>query len=445
MKGSSKLSQASFRCKHCNKAIFIPAGLAATTAPCPHCGKEVTSPDQSMKPVPGGSDAGAGAGQADTAAAPAAKPAPVTETIRLEAPKKSVAEAAQNEDLGMPRLAGGGGGGNKRRGKGNMAAVIAAVLILLVAGGVTLWLAGKWEKDQQADAGGADRSADTPTMSAEAWSLTGWKQDASEVLSAFMTAKTPEERMKYAIPNEGVLDELKMFYPAGSDDADTPQESFGHVMGGEADRRRGIFLMQYRQPAQIDMRGYFAPIGSLEAVTGQRLTSLLEMAHRIDEGNLSSPIGINAFFKKTDQGLKLDASVFIQGKFRTFRAFVDYPRPGKTQVFRVVARESLSHELRDDLRYRTYRLEDFAYPRDFVNVPIRVDSEAGKILAALNWRGLNRELTMRTATVELGWSDESPSQLKVIKVVCWEFLGVGGAIGNTVVQESPADSSAGGE
>ncbi len=345
----------------------------------------------------------------------------------------------------MPRLAGGGGGGNKRRGKGNMAAVIAAVLILLVAGGVTLWLAGKWEKDKQAHAGGADRSANTPAMSADTWSLTGWKQDASDVLSAFMTAKTPEERMKYAIPNEGVLDELKVFYPAGSDDADTPQESFGHVMSGEADRRRGIFLMQYRQPAQIDMREYFAPIGSLEAVTGQRLTSLLEMAHRIDENNLSKPIGINAFFKKTEQGLKLDASVFIQGKFRTFRAFVDYPRPGKNQVFRVVAREALSHELRDDPRYRTYRLEDFAYPRDFVNVPIRVDSEAGKILSVLNWRGQNRELTMRTATVELGWSDESPSQLKIVKVVCWEFLGVGGEIGNTVVQVSPADSAVGGE
>ncbi len=345
----------------------------------------------------------------------------------------------------MPRLAGGGGGGNKRRGKGNMAAVIAAVLILLVAGGVTLWLAEKWKKDKQADAGGADHAANTPTMSADVWSLTGWKQDASEVLNAFMTAKTPEERMKYAIPNEGVLDELKMFYPAGSDDADTPQESFAHVMGGEADRGRGIFLMQYRQPAQIDMREYFAPIGSLEAVTGQRLTSLLEMAHRIDEDNLSKPVGINAFFKKTEQGLKLDASVFIQGKFRTFRAFVDYPRPGKTQVFRVVARESLSHELRDDPRYRTYRLEDFAYPRDFANVPTQVDSEAGKILSALNWRGENRELTMRTATVELGWSDESPSQLKIVKVVCWEFLGVGGEPGNTLVHESPADSSAEGE
>ncbi|MBT8045276.1 MAG: DUF3352 domain-containing protein [Verrucomicrobiae bacterium] len=414
MSGSSKLSQASFPCKHCQKAIFIPAGLPPTTAPCPHCGKEVTSPDQNA-PAAGSSEP---------------KGNQVDKPVRLEANQNKPDRPLQKEDLVTPQPT--IGDGNQRRSKGNLAAVVAAIIILLVAGGVTFWLAQKWKQDKQT---AADTSQDVPgeneAMSQQAWMTTGWKQEASKVLQDFMKATSPEERMKYVIPNEGVMEELKIFYPEGTDDSDIPMEAFGHVMGSKYDHERGIFLMKYRQPAQIDMRGYFAPIGSLDQVMGHEKSTLIEMAHKIDEHNLSKPIGINAFFKKTDDGLKLDASVFIQGKFRTFRAFVDYPRPGKTQVFRVVVNEALSHALRDDPNYRTYRLEDFAYPKDYVKVPVLVDSEAGKILSVLNWRGMNREKRLRTATVELGWTDESPSKLQIVKVVCWEFLGVGGEIGNT--------------
>ncbi|MCP5535053.1 MAG: hypothetical protein H7A51_02335 [Akkermansiaceae bacterium] len=426
MSGSSQLSQASFPCQHCQKSIYIPAGLPPTTAPCPHCGKEVTSPDQNLPAVP--------------AATRPVQENPVDQPVRLEAPAKGRDRPAQIEDLVETQLP--GAGGNQRRRKGNMAAVIAAVLILLVAGGVTFWLAQKWKKDKQT-LPSSDSSTATAPLSEEQWRTTGWKDEAFKVLSGFMTAKSPIDRMKYVIPNEGVMDELEMFYPEGSDDSDTPKESFGYVMGSELDHKRGIFLMQYRQPAQIDMREYFAPIGSLDRVLGQEPSTLMEMAYRIDEDNLSKPIGINAFFKKTDQGLKLDASVFIQGKFRTFRAFVDYPRPGKTQVFRVVASEALSHELRDDKRYRTYRLEDFAYPKDYVNVPVLVESETGRILSELNWRGMNRDRKLRTATVELGWSNESPSKLQIVKIVCWEFLGVGGEAGNTA-PEAPVPPAGGG-
>lgn len=414
MSVSSQFSQASFPCKHCQKAIFIPAGLPPTTAPCPHCGKEVTSPDQSLLPVSATEVLGGSA--------------PEEQPVRLEAPENGRNKPSSKEDLVFPQTS--SGAGNQRRGKGNAAAVVAAILILLVAGGVTFWLAQKWKHDRQ-NPTTSDRSPRERGMSEEAWRLTGWKQDASKVLSGFMTAKSPEERMKYVIPNDGVMDELKIYYPEGIDDSDTPVESFGHVMKSDIDHKRGIFLMQYRQPAQIDMREYFAPIGSLDRVMGQEAPTLMEMAYRIDEHHLSKPIGINAFFKKTDQGLKLDASVFIQGKKRTFRAFIDYAQPGKKKMFRVVASESLSHALRDDRRYRTYRLEDYAYPKDYVNVPVLVDSEVGKILSELNWRGMNRDKILRTATVELGWSNEIPSKLQIEEVVCWEFLGVGGEVGNT--------------
>jgi len=431
MSGPSQLSQASFPCKHCQQSIFIPAELPPTTAPCPHCGKEVTSPDQGIQPVPITNKGDSNKGVKNTVAAPSPV-APVTETIRLDAPEKPTQSASVNEDLGMPTL----GDANQRRGKGNKAAVVAAVVILLGAGAVTFWLANSWGKNQQGDVSQTGKAELIPTMSDEAWLKTGWKKDVTEILNAFMTAKSPEERLQYAIPNEGVLEQLKIFYPDSVEDTEAPKEAFGHIMGGDIDHKRGIFLMQYRQPAQVDIRDYFAPIGSLEVVMRQRESSLMEMAYRIDEHNLSEPIGINAFFKKTDEGLKLDTSVFIQGRFRTFRAFVDYPRPGKTQIFRVVVSETISHALRDDKRYRTYRLEDFAYPKDFVNVPVLVDSAAGKILSAINWRGMDRERVPRTATIELGWNNEAPSKIGIVKVVCWEFLGVGGKIGNTTSAES---------
>ncbi|MBT8038027.1 MAG: hypothetical protein KJO21_10830 [Verrucomicrobiae bacterium] len=335
----------------------------------------------------------------------------------------------------MPRLV--SGGVNQRRGKDSMGVVVAAAVILLVACGVVFFVSEQGKNDEPSGAGGFDQVASGPKGAEGTWLQTGWRQEATNVLNAFMSAQSPDERLKYVIPNEGVLDELKIFYPAGSDDSDTPHEFFSHVMGSKMDQKRGIFLMQYRQPAQDDVTGYFTPITSSGSSPDEEPLNVMDMAHLVDEDSLSKPIGINAFFKQTDHGMKLDASVFIQGKFRTFRAFVDYPRPGKTQVFRVVVGESLSHALRDDPDIRTYRLEDFAYPKDFINLPARVDSDVGKVLSVINWRGENRDRTIRTATVELGWSHETPSELNIVKVVCWEFLGVGGELGNAVVKSPP--------
>lgn len=427
MSGAPTLSQASFPCKHCQKAIFIPAGLAPTSAPCPHCGKQVTSPDQSKPAV----------GQV-----PTAMPTE-TQAVRLEPDPAQMAAPAEEAPRPSPGLQPAGAQSpaaapaqnvSPKKGGGNAAAVIAAVAILLLAGGVTIWLAQKWKQDQQTNVtSGPSAPAQPEKMPRETWLATGWKKDASSVLEAFTTAKTPEERMKYVIPNDGVMDELKMFYSRGDGDADTPARSFGYVMGTKEDRDRGIFLMQYRQPAQINIREYFAPIGSLKAIMGQQEVSLLEMAHRIDEHNLSKPIGIDAFFKEIDGELKLDASVFIQGKFRTFKLFTSYAQPGKSKMFRVVASESLSHHYRNNPAIRTYRFQDFAYPKDFVSLPVEVDSEAGKILSQLNWHGEDRDRSYKTATVELEWTAERPSKLQVKRVVCWEFLGVGGELGNTAL------------
>lgn len=443
MSSASKPSQASFNCKFCQKPIFIPLGLPPTTAPCPHCGEKVTSPDQQM---------------AEKKAAPAPMPTEA-QAVRLEPEKDkeaSVGSAASSGRSAPPRAAAAGGlrpeeaqvepEPEKKKSGSQVGVILAAVVILLLAAGVTLWLSEHWKSEKESG-GGAGPDVTTikdvdPKKNREAWLNGGWRAEASKVLEAFTEASNPEERAKYVIPNEGVLEELKMYYPPGKKDTIASAQSFSHVVGAREDLERGIFLMQYRQPAQIDMREYFAPIGSLEAVLGQQETTLLEMAHRIDEDNLSDPIGINAFFKEIDGELKLDASVFIQGRYRTFKLFTSYPQPGKSQVFRTVVSEALTHHYRNNSDIRTYRFEDFAYPGDFVTLPVGVDSKEGKVLSQLNWHGLKKGRVYRTATVELGWTEESPSELEVKRIICWEFLGVGGEEGNT---EQKVEADAGTE
>lgn len=424
MSDSSQPTSTSFTCRHCHEDIYIPPGLPPTVAPCPHCGKEVTSPDFE---------------QADALSSEV----PADEQTDEQVVRLQVKDQDADPDVDQQRgtqdieFAPESTAQNKRFGQGAKMILAGAVLLLLGIGGMAFWLT----KQSNSPSSPSGVSGNAKTMTAEQleqeWITTGWKAEASEVLAAFMKAKSPTERMKYVIPNEGVLKELEMFYPEGCDDSNTPMELFAHRMGSEADHKRGIFFMQYRQPSQADIRDHFEPIGSLDKVLGVKSATLIDMAYQINEDNLSQPIGVNAFFKKTDDGLKLDSSVFIQSKFRTFRAFVDYPRPGKKRLFRVVIGETVDHDLRDDKRYRTYRLDDFAYPQDHVNVSVLVDSEVGKILSVINWRGMNREMVQRTATIVLGWSKQTPPALQIERVICWQFLGVGGEIGNTKpVQET---------
>ncbi|BDS08043.1 hypothetical protein NT6N_30830 [Oceaniferula spumae] len=448
MTEGSKPSQASFPCQHCRKVIYIPVGLPPTVAPCPHCGEAVKSPEQKVKPMPGPETKKLAAAVAELSL----PPAPSEEKpIRLSASEaaESAASTKKAPAVKMEPLGGTSDVSSatdpkatKSGKKSSIAAVIAAVAILLVAGMATIWLAGKWKKDQAGNAVAGGNDTPVKEMSEADWLERGWQAEAAKVLEGYLTAEGPLEQMQYVIPNEGVLEELQANFANSKATAETPLSAFSYGDNNLKDRQRGIFLMQYRRPAQIDMREYFAPIGNIETVMGQTPPSLIEMAHRIDEDSLVQPMSINAFFKKTKDGLKLDSSVFIQGKFRTFHTFTEFPQPGHSQIFRVVINEVLSHKLRDDPSKRAYKLADYAYPQDFVNLPVDVDSEVGKILSVLNWRGMDRDAFPRTATVELAWSETSPSVLELKRVLCWEFLGVGGEIGNTDVPEEPESKTA---
>ncbi|MDG1358477.1 MAG: hypothetical protein P8P36_09815 [Akkermansiaceae bacterium] len=429
MSDSIKPSKVSFPCKFCQKSIHVPAGLSAITAPCPYCGKEVTSPDFSELE------------KLDS------KPAAIDKNDDVES-SVPVQGAAHKK----PVILGGDGTTIKKTsdlahaetksnevgvGSGNEARFVWIVLIVLLSViiGLAAWLA--YQDEGAVVEGGLQAEAEGSVTAEELrqeWITHGWKKEASQVLAGFMAAKSIDERMKYAIANDGVLDDLREFYPPGSDDRDTPIEFFAHRSGAIQDHERGIFRMQYRQPGQVELSEYFAPIGTLDKIMEIKGATLIDMAYAIDKSNVSAPIAVVAFFKGTEEGLKLDASIFIQGKFRTFRSFVDYPKLGHKKIFRVAISESIDHELRDDQQYRSYRIQDFAYPEEHVNVAVKADSKIGRALADINWRGMNREYQSRNATIELGWSKDKPARLQIERFICWEFLGVGGADGKASKQ-----------
>jgi hypothetical protein len=438
MSGSSKPTTATFSCKHCQKNIQVPLGLPPTKAPCPYCGQEVTSPDFSLRdqqvepsPVP------PEAQPEQVQSVPAGK-VPVVQLVQPEIKttprviKKTSEVSAQGAVSTEVKAAGAGMG---------KLVWLGLIVLLVLLGGGALWMIAQ-QPQEPLDAAPQVTQDTGPSAEEleEDWRIEGWKKEASEVLSAFMNASSVEEKMKYVIPNEEVLAELQQYYPSGSTDEDTPFKFFVHRSGVEEDRKRGIFRMQYRQPSQMNMKEYFAPIGSLDKVMGVQGATLIDMAYAINESNMSAPIEILAFFKKMDDGLKLDASSFIQSKFRTFRSFVDYPKMGHKEIFRVKISESIDHKYRDHKEFRTYRIEDFAYPDSYVNLSVRTDSEIGKILSSLNWRGMNRDYQLRTATVELGWSEQKPARLQIERFLCWEFLGVGGELGNDAESSGSADA-----
>jgi hypothetical protein len=146
-------------------------------------------------------------------------------------------------------------------------------------------------------------------------------------------------------------------------------------------------------------------------------------------GNFAmEPLRVHAFFKRTADGLKLDWEIFAQTKYRTLQNFVELPEVGQAGVFRVFIVEDVPDKGRAVAGTRTYRVADPANTGDTARVNVKVDSEIGRELSLINWRGTkeNRPIT-RTATMELKWNGEPTApELEISRFLCWEFLGLGG-------------------
>jgi hypothetical protein len=404
-----------FRCVHCNGKILIPGNLPPTTAPCPHCGREITSPAEAVAQVP-----------VPTASPPPAALQRIPEPRRdpLPSPPASSPSARDGKSERAPASTGGG-----RSEKSGLIPVMLVLLALILCAGTAVYFVanemGRNIPPPVVNPGGGDHTTTRETN----YIRIGWQKDAYQVLRNYMAATSSRDKLPFIINGEALASRLEDFYGGGViNDSDTPADAFSIYELSEEDRKRGIFMMIYDQPPQFGIREFFRPLAPLEVQYGMDEADLL-LSTLARAGNFAmEPLRVHAFFKRTAEGLKLDWEVFAQTKYRTFQNFVELPESGHSGIFRVFIVEDVPDKNRPEAGARTYRLADPANTSDTARVNVKVDSEIGRALSVINWRGAKeaRPIT-RTVTLELAWTgEENAPQLEIRRFICWEFLGLGG-------------------
>lgn len=257
----------------------------------------------------------------------------------------------------------------------------------------------------------------------------GWETEARDVLTRFLAADSPAGKAAYSIRGGELLGEMQAFYgDSPIDDSDTPAAAFSVFRLTLEDRKRGIFMMSYDLPPSFEMGEFFGPIVPLRVQyhledQGMLLEELSRTSNFVTE-----PIRVQALFKRTPDGLRVDWETYAQTKYRRMRDFIELPEAGRKATFRVIISETVPQNRAVPAGHRVYLVADPAHrSEDSVRVNVPVDTDTGRALSILNWRGTNGgRATARTATVELRWSEDEIPQIELSRFICWEFLGVGG-------------------
>lgn len=406
---------------------MIPADLPPTTAPCPHCGGVITSPEPDVPVAP------AAAFQPPPPPVQVLEQTPPASSAEIPPPPvslKAEERPAKNppaEPIPSPRKSPPPKAGKPQRSGLIPAMLIVLALFLLGLGGVYYT---SLEMSQNIDPPTVKAASGDPKVSEANYIRIGWQKEAYQLLRGYMAAASDKEKAPFILNGAELATKLEDFYGGGViNDSDTPADGFSIYELSEEDRKRGLFMMIYDQPPQFEMKEFFRPLASLEVQYGvDEADLLLSTLARV--GNFAmEPLRVHAFFKRTADGLKLDWEIFAQTKYRTLQNFVELPEVGQAGVFRVFIVEDVPDKGRAVAGTRTYRVADPANTGDTARVNVKVDSEMGRALSSINWRGTkeNHPIT-RTATVELKWAGEPTSpELEISRFLCWEFLGLGGS------------------
>lgn len=392
-------------------AIPAPAP-AVTTAPDPVVSAAVPAPAPAPTSIP-----------APRSVPP---PPPAQELKRdkpVEIPQAQLPPPENQAELGKQKKA----SSQKPQRSGLIPAMLVLLALILIGGGVVFFASKELGKNVEPPT--PRIAAGDPAANEANYIRIGWQKEAYQVLRGYMAATEAKDKLPFVLNSAELAPKIEDFYGGGMIiDTDTPADAFSVYELSEEDRKRGLFMMIYDQPPQFEMKEFFRPLASLEVQYGvDEADLLLSTLARV--GNFAmEPLRVHAFFKRTPEGLKLDWEIFAQTKYRRFQNFVELPEAGQTGVFRVFVVEDVPDKGRAVAGTRTYRVVDPANTTDIARINVKVDSETGRALSLINWRGTkeNRPIT-RTATVELKWAGEADSpELEISRFVCWEFLGLGG-------------------
>jgi len=453
-----------FFCDQCGGEIRIPYELPPTKAPCPFCKVEITSPGPPLPvgpvevgPVGKGEMAQSGAvttesvetvvsegevgGQVPEVLAevvPAGeveqemireelpvevrKESPKTE--RLASPVELRDKVALDEVMTKPAVAAP---------RGALPAILFLIAALALVGVVVVVGYLLRSGTRSAPSKGTRLEMDDAHFIRD-----GWMGVATERLRGFLAAEGLEEKAAHVIGGNAELEAMRTFYAlVPLDESDTTLDGFSHYSLDLADRERGVFLMRYERPAQYDIREFFRPVAPLEVQYHLEPSEFLMASAAARDNFAMEPVQAMVFFKRKGGELFIDWATYVQTKYRTLRRFCDMPQVGERGVFRVVMQEDIADlSTGGEEATRYYRLSD---PGN-VKVRVREETELGGVLSELNWIGLaGVEIATRTATVELVWSEGEDPRVELKRVICWEFLGLGGEEGNTVKVVDPVE------
>ena len=419
-------NQREFRCQHCDGKILIPKDLPPTSGPCPHCRGMITSPANEVvaPPIPAFEMPLPAAPPVEVKplAKPPAPPAPeppkseelpITVLPPPRAEKLDLPSREDHSGLNRPKLA------KPAKARSGLIPAMLVLLALALLGGAVVYLASK-ELGRNIEPPMVKAASGDPAIREAAYIRIGWQKDAYQLLRDYMAATSTREKVPFILNGRTLATKIEDFYGGGViNDSDTPAEAFSIYELSEEDRKRGLFMMVYDQPPQFAMREFFRPLASLEVQYGvDEADLLLSTLSRV--GNFAmEPLRVHAFFKRSPEGLKLDWEIFAQTKYRTLQNFTELPDIGQTGVFRVFIVEDVPDKGRAVAGTRTYRVVDPANTTDSARVNVKVDSETGRALSLINWRGTkeNRPVT-RTATVELRWGgEETAPDLEISRFV----------------------------
>lgn len=421
--------QREFRCNHCSGRILVPISLPPTTGPCPHCSGTIVSPDflkelsntpVSFVPPP----APVAPVQVVPAVAGPVPPAPVSTAAEPAASASAPVEAAAPVDAPAAKVVSISAPSKSRRSL--IPALIVMLFLIAGAGAGAVYLYSNMGKNA-----GSLNLSNLPTQNKSGdddYLRNGWRREANSVLRSYINATTAEEKAPLILGGKTAVERLNEFYGGTKiEDADTPAEAFSVFDLSMEDRKRGLFMMIYDQPPQFEMREFFRPLASLDVQYGLVDADLLLSSVARASNFAMESVRVYAFFKKTPEGLKLDWDMFAQTKYRTLRNFIEMPTSGIKGTFRVFVVEDVPDQGKSVAGIRTYRIADPANTTDSARINVKIDSEAGRALSIINWRGnKDGQPQTRTATLELEWVGKDSPQLTVSRFICWEFLGLGG-------------------
>lgn len=260
-----------------------------------------------------------------------------------------------------------------------------------------------------------------------------WGASAERTLKSFLNARDAEGMAQWVIGGESRLNDIREYLKKkGPLPHYTESDLLSPVPMGEADVRKGIHAMSYQPLGSIGLMSeeLLLPIETNIGMAPPSLMQAAAMAESAERGRLRQGLAV---FVRTGDRMLLDWDTFVQTWDRSLRAFIDGKLGDGPLNFRVVLSADIPvFENGEGVDDAIIRVQDPLHEEDIVRVKDRYGASGGALpKPSLDELERNPVAAMKptTATVSLK-REGSTGKIVIDRVICREFLGVGGNEGD---------------